>query len=209
MVPGVRAAITLAPFLFPFAAPLQLANMFLYFMVTVVEIITTVHEVDFFLSRLSNLPSNGLANLLNLETLSLASNQIARLAEGGLSGLLALQTLSLTANRLVALPASAFTGLQLLRELRLDNNSLSSLQPGLFRSLDNLLVLNLSRNHLTAEGAAGGGVAFNGLRRLVALDLSYTRLEAVEMLNLQSLTSLQILNLSHNRYRYRYRIEIV
>ena len=181
--------------------------MFLYFMVTVVEIITTVHEVDFFLSRLSNLPSNGLANLLNLETLSLASNQIARLAEGGLSGLLSLQTLSLTANRLVALPASAFTGLQLLRELRLDNNSLSSLQPGLFRSLDNLLVLNLSRNHLTAEGAAGGGVAFNGLRRLVALDLSYNRLEAVERLNLQSLTSLQILNLSHNRYRYR--IEIV
>jgi Leucine-rich repeat (LRR) protein len=150
------------------------------------------------LFRISHLPDNGIANLLNLETLNLASNQISRLSDHGLAGLLSLQTLSLASNRLVALPSTAFSGIQLLRELRLDNNSLTGLPPSLFRSLDSLLVLNLSRNHLTTDGAAGGGV-FSGLRRLVALDLSHNRLEAVERLNLQSLTSLQILNLSNNR----------
>ncbi len=132
----------------------------------------------------------------------MASNQISRLADGAFSGLISLQTLSLASNRLAALPATAFAGLHHLRELRLDNNSLAGLQPGLFRSLDSLLVLNLSRNFFSADAAAAGGAAFGGLRRLVALDLSHNRLEAVERLNLQSLASLQILNLSNNRFGF-------
>ena len=156
-----------------------------------------LEAMDLSQNSLASIPAFAFSQLSNLEVLRLDHNRLSLLEDQAFGGLVKLKMLSLANNQLVALPPELFANpSSRLEELYLQNNSLSVLAPGLFKPLEHLLVLNLSRNELTNDWVTSSSL--RPLVRLVALDLSYNKLNKLDKSMFDGLSALQILNVRNN-----------
>ncbi|XP_046424090.1 toll-like receptor Tollo [Neodiprion pinetum] len=155
-----------------------------------------LRELDLSNNSIESLPAAAFSGLSRLHSLDLRSNTITFLADRALEGLSSLEVLKLSDNRLASLPPELFTDTRNIHEIHLRNNTLSVLPPGLFGELTQLQVLDLSRNELSSEWI--NAVTFDGLVRLVVMDLSHNRIARLEPAVFRDLYSLQILRLQGN-----------
>ena len=138
----------------------------------------TLKQLDLSFNKLSYLPARAFPHLYNLKQIWLEGNKMISLEDDSFSSLASLEMINLAGNQLVALPPDVWSDTTHLQEIYLQNNHLSVLAPGIFRHLDNLLVLNLSRNDLSDDWINRD--TFQGLVRLVALDLSDNHLSQLD-----------------------------
>ena len=174
-------------------------------------------------NAIGSLDSRGFQGLGQLEVLDLSNNELTSVEDGVLAELEQLAELDLSYNRIERLSDHCFASLSRLRSLDLSNNRLQQLAPSpSWTPLgSSLLLLDLSHNLLAQLDGGEGGLsalaelrqlslkgnqvhhihvsAFEGLGRLMELDLSANRLEYVPSDSLSSLGgSLRSLDLSSN-----------
>lgn len=143
------------------------------------------------------LPENGpLAGLRQLQELHLQRNAIAEIDKNALNGLTALRTFNASHNALDSLPEGLFANTRELRVIHLAYNGLRDLPQKVFTKLEQLLVLNLANNRLGSDSV--DETTFNGLIRLIVLDLSYNLLTHIDARMFKDLFFLQILDLRNN-----------
>ncbi|CAL4067119.1 unnamed protein product, partial [Meganyctiphanes norvegica] len=140
-----------------------------------------------------------LKGLPRLQYLHLQYNSIAKLDDNAFQGLSSLVSLDLSNNELVALPEDAFIHIPSLMYLLARNNSLSVLAPGLFSQLSHLVELDLSHNDLQSEWLTSS--IFQGLIRLMRLDLSYNKISHLNAQVFRDLYTVQVLQFSHNNLK--------
>lgn len=140
--------------------------------------------------------SGALQGLSRLQELYLNNNQLGKVDDLAFEGLSNLNTLDMSGNKLVALPENAFLPTPQLMYFRGGNNSLSGLAPGLFRDLKHLVELDLSHNELKAEWLTES--SFQGLIRLMVLNLSHNKIDKLDVQVLRDMYSVQVLILHHN-----------
>lgn len=160
----------------------------------------------------------GRLSFVNINSLSLAQNEISAIDSGTFTKLTTLKALSLKNNKLETLYDKSFHGLRNLEILDLSKNMLTNIFPETFTILNSLKELYLSHNmieNLKAKIFAIStlqklDVSFNCIAQiesnvfekaanLVALNLSNNNISSIEKYHLASLTSLQILDLSYNQ----------
>ena len=148
-------------------------------------------------NKLKVLTHRAFSLLPKLESLSLQHNLISRAEETTLQGLEVLKRLDLSNNELVALPPRFFNPvMSSLEELLLHNNSISVLPPGLFDGMRSLLELHLSHNEITSHWV--GQETFSSMSSLRILDLSHNRMTRLDGKTFKQLVNLNILNLAFN-----------
>ncbi|CAG9820285.1 unnamed protein product [Phaedon cochleariae] len=110
----------------------------------------------------------GFLNDIQLNTLSLAFNEISEIPDNAFKGSLALLNLNLQHNGIKKIHYDAFAGLDSLEDLDLQHNLLCHLSVGAFKELRALRMLNLANNKLTKFNMG----TFSGLRDLSSLILA-------------------------------------
>ena len=141
--------------------------------------------------------SGALRGLSRLEELYLKNNQLGKIDDLAFEGLTSLHKLDLSGNKLVALPEDAFLPTPNLVLFNAGNNSLSVLASGLFGGLQHLVQLDLSHNELKAEWLTES--SFRGLIRLIVLNLSFNKIDKLNVQVLRDMYNVQVLYLSNNR----------
>lgn len=152
-------------------------------------------------NNLTRLEKGSFANLLTLQTLSLANNSIDRVPWEALEDMSALQYLYLNHNKIKSLPKKAFGRLPVVFDLRLQHNQISNISEYAFEGMLQLLRLNLSYNNISFIPPD----AFKGLVSLQSLDLSHNLLNKLENKThglLDDLLSLSTINVSHNEVAF-------
>ncbi|XP_023215104.1 toll-like receptor Tollo [Centruroides sculpturatus] len=137
--------------------------------------------------------------LPNLRLLNLQHNRLEFLSQDAITSLKKLQRVYFNNNELSSIPEDFFGGSTDIKEIHLQNNSLEALL-NCFGGLQQLLVLNVSFNLLRNEHLSSD--TFSDLIRLVVLDLSYNRLQRINISIFQSQYSLQKLLLDHNQIEW-------
>ena len=156
-----------------------------------------VRHLDISRNLLTSLSPANLRHFPGLQSLDLSYNQLVRLEEGTFDMASNLATLDLSNNELVNLAPSLFSHLPLLSTLLLANNSLPSLPSSLLNAQGSQLVkLDLSGNRLTSDDIRPS--LLDNLTGLLELDLSKNLIDKLKKRSFNDLTSLEILNLSHN-----------
>jgi Leucine-rich repeat (LRR) protein len=172
-------------------------------------------EAYFERNRIVNL---GRLSLVDVNSLSLAQNEITVIDSGTFVKLTILKALSLKSNKLKTLYDKSFNGLSNLEILDLSQNMLTTIYPGTFTILNSLKALYLSHNMIeilkekmfaisTLETldvsfndiAQIGSNVFENAANLTTLNLSNNNISVIEKYMFASLTSLQILDLSYNQ----------
>ncbi|XP_039748170.1 chaoptin isoform X2 [Pararge aegeria] len=147
------------------------------------------------------LTSDAFAGLLTLQSLDLSSNGLTKPPWEALNTMTSLQYLYLQHNKLTSLSRSAFGNLPTTFKLDLSYNQLTELGQKTFNGMQQLLDLSLRGNkleHLQNE-------VFKGLVALRKLDLSYNSLDKIDNKTnglLDDCLSLEMVNLSHNRFGF-------
>ncbi|XP_023949100.1 chaoptin [Bicyclus anynana] len=147
------------------------------------------------------LTSDAFSGLLTLQSLDLSSNGLTRPPWEALNTLTSLQYIYLQHNKLTSLSKSAFGNLPTTFKLDLSYNQLSDLGKQTFNGMQQLLDLSLRGNkleHIQNE-------VFKGLVALRRLDLSYNSLDKIDNKTnglLDDCLSLEMVNLSHNRFGF-------
>ncbi|XP_030375155.1 toll-like receptor Tollo [Scaptodrosophila lebanonensis] len=157
---------------------------------------STLRTLDLSANKIISLPSAMLSALNRLMYLNVARNSMSFLADRAFEGLHSLRIVDLSANRLTSLPPELFSETKKLEEIFLRNNSINVLAPGIFGELPELVVLDLSRNELSSQWI--NAATFVGLRRLAKLDLSFNKINRLEMHIFRPLANLQLLKLEGN-----------
>lgn len=166
---------------------------------------------------------NGIVKLsrlsfVDVNSLSLAHNEITVIDFGTFTKLTTLKALSLNNNKLKTLHNKSFHGLSNLEILDLSKNILTNIYPGTFTILNSLKTLYLSHNMIenlkekmfaisTLQTldvsfnciAQIGSNVFEKAASLTTLNLSNNNISEIEKHTFASLTSLQILDLSYNQ----------
>lgn len=137
--------------------------------------------------------------LPNLRLLNLQHNRLEFLNQNAITSLKKLQTIYFNNNKLNSIPENFFEGNNDIKEIHLQNNSIDT-SLNCFGGLQQLLVLNISCNMLRSEYLSSD--TFSDLIRLVVLDLSYNRLQRINVSIFQSQYSLQKLLLNHNHIEW-------
>ena len=171
-------------------------------------------------NRMTELPTEALSTLVNLQSLQLKGFLMATLPEKAFDNLSNLETLTLDSCGLGAVRGSDFMGQQTsLSELNLPNNALTSVPTEAIASLHNLITLNLAQNQI----ATIASLAFKSVNKLQLLDMSQNGVTSItddsfadlsatlqelrmhnnhlqdrEILPLRVLTNLRVLDLSYN-----------
>ena len=171
-------------------------------------------------NRMTELPTEALSTLGNLQSLELKGFAMSNLPEKAFENLSNLETLTLDSCGLGAVRGSDFTEQQTsLSELNLPNNALTSVPTEAIASLHNLITLNLAQNQI----ATIASLAFKGVNKLQLLDMSQNGVTSIaddsfadlsatlqelrmhnnhlqdrEILPLRVLTNLRVLDLSYN-----------
>ena len=135
-----------------------------------------------------------LANLTNLEVLTLGGNQLTGTVPTWLSNLVNLQELYLWGNKLTGEIPTELSSLSNLTELYLHENQLTGEISAKLGNLTNLTILSLSENQLTGEIPRELG----NLTSLTGLSLSENQLTGPIPPEFSNLTKLERLSLSQN-----------
>lgn len=154
----------------------------------------------------SNLPSQGLHRLHELEDLQINSCKLLYIEPNSFEGLYNLKKLSVNTHnsdwgptKSLELTGSSLHGLKELQVLNLADNNIRALPDGVFCSLENLQTLNLTRNRIRSSERIGFNVPECSNSELQNLDLSYNDLRSLnENSGFSRLRRLQQLNLTHN-----------
>lgn len=160
----------------------------------------TLRSLDLSANNIDNLPAAIFSGLGKLTHLRLNGNKMIYIADRALEGLLSLSTIDLSENRINSLPPELFNEARNVEQIYLQNNSLNVLAPGIFGELSQLLVLDLSRNELTSDWV--NAHTFKRLKRLLYLDISYNRLDKLEVGLFQDVRQLETLKLQENRIEH-------
>ncbi|CAH8357629.1 unnamed protein product [Eruca vesicaria subsp. sativa] len=143
--------------------------------------------------KLSLIPKDDDINWSVLRRISLMSNQIVKMTSY-CPKCPNLSTLFLGDNKLEGIPGGFFQFMPALVVLDLSRNrDLSELPEGI-RSLTSLQYLNLSYTGISSLSSVTG---LKGLRKLISLDVEFTRLESIDGIG-TSLPNLQVLKLFHS-----------
>ncbi|XP_059472244.1 protein toll [Neocloeon triangulifer] len=142
-------------------------------------------------TRLS-LPRGFLADLQQLEEVSIERSRLAAIPEAFLSGTSKLKTLSLAINRLESLPEGMFTDCSSLEKLDLSGNKLA-VSPD-FTGLVALKTLLISKNQLTSISSN----IMQPLKALQKLDMSSNLLDDIHTLAFAANRELQDVNMDNN-----------
>ncbi|XP_023234991.1 protein toll-like [Centruroides sculpturatus] len=124
---------------------------------------------------ISELEDDVFSDLINLESISLDSNEIEYLPPNLLKNNKLLTRFSCSENKISTLPTGIFHGLSELRSLTLQKNRLQNLPENVFQNLSSLQSLDLSINRLTFLHEN----IFLPLTNLTRLDLSYNNLTKI------------------------------
>lgn len=162
----------------------------------------------------------GRLSLVDINTLSLAQNNITFIDSGTFIKLKTLKALSLKSNNLTTLYNKSFHGLSNLEILDLSENILKNIYPGTFTILNSLKTLYLSHNVIdnlkekmfaiptlqTLDVSFNritqiGSNVFENATNLITLNLSNNNIPAIEEHVFASLVSLQTLDLSYNQIK--------
>ncbi|XP_014206646.1 toll-like receptor 7 [Copidosoma floridanum] len=156
-----------------------------------------IRVLDLSRNELTSLPEdNSLSAFRGLSDLFLQHNGLTDIHSDSLTGLASLRILNASYNSLSSLPQALFAGTRDLREIHFQYNSLTTIPRGTFTRLEQLLVLNLSGNRLKSDSV--NDTTFNGLIRLIVLDLSFNELTHISEFMFKDLFFLQILDLRNN-----------
>ncbi|KAK5640287.1 hypothetical protein RI129_011098 [Pyrocoelia pectoralis] len=142
-------------------------------------------------NQLSVIVTNNFIGMEHLKRLALAYNNITTLQPEAFGTLNNLEVLNLTHNTISELNTESFKGLPHLLYLDLGNNRLSSLNIQMLAPLRVVRNLDISGNALTE-------LISLGTLPIKTLNLSRNKLTMIRDGTLESLTQLQVLNLSHN-----------
>ncbi|XP_049806878.1 toll-like receptor 7 [Schistocerca nitens] len=138
--------------------------------------------------------------LKRLQKLYLEYNAIGAVSGSALTGLTELRMFNISYNKLHSLPGELFATNKELREIYLHGNELRDMGPGVFHNLEQLLVLDLSQNKLTEQHI--NEHTFDGLIRLVVLNLSNNEISRIGGRMFKDVSFLQILDLRNNTLMY-------
>jgi Leucine-rich repeat (LRR) protein len=111
-----------------------------------------------------------------------------------LNGLINLKTLSLAGNNLAKLEACIFNGLTNLETLVIANNKLTELHDEIFKGLKNLKIIDFNSNKITKLNAK----VFKNLECLWFVDFSYNQINHLDKRLFNNLKNLEVLNFAHN-----------
>ena len=126
---------------------------------------------------LSDIPAGLFAGLINLQTITIHSNNdLSDIPAGLFSGLINLRVINLASNKFSNIPVGLFSGLINLQTIDLGFNDLSDIPAGLFSGLINLRTVDLAGNDLSDIPAG----LFSDFRKLQKVDLSYNTLSTTE-----------------------------
>ncbi|XP_046377900.2 leucine-rich repeat and immunoglobulin-like domain-containing nogo receptor-interacting protein 4 isoform X1 [Haliotis rufescens] len=151
---------------------------------------------------LKTLPNGAFRDLKSLQQLDLMKNNISFIEDDAFVGLESLQVLNLTRNLLQVYPTNALSRLTSVTRLVLDDNRLKTIPRFAFAGLLNLKFLSLNGNHLASlEPSAFAVLKAGSGTSLVELSIKGTDLNDVPTDAFKSLTSLEILDISKNKFK--------
>lgn len=157
---------------------------------------TGIITLDASFNSVSRLRSGALAPLSHLRHLKLDHNGLEHVDEDALAAADQLERLDLSVNALDGLAEGLLASATGLRELDLSNNSLRALPARALASQTHLEVLALASNRLALAEQADG--LFDGLVRLVVLDLSHNEITCIRRALFKHLYSVQVVRLRSN-----------
>lgn len=128
------------------------------------------------------------ANSTNLKEISMSRNQVVNLKHHAFAHLPNLQEIVLDENRISELNRDVFVDLPSMQKLFIDQNNLSVIHDGAFRHLGTLLELELDNNYLSVLTRE----TFTGLSGLKRLDLTANRISMLGDLTFAELWSLEV-----------------
>lgn len=149
-------------------------------------------------NRLRRLSKLALANLVNLQFLSLRSNFLTALPDDLLIDDYSLQEINLSGNLLINLPARLFAHNAKLTRIDLRHNLIKKLPNALFANCSHLEQLYLDHNSLREFPLNAFGPAANRHASIRLISLAYNHIEHLNPLAGDIYRNLIYLNLSHN-----------
>ncbi|TFK54546.1 adenylate cyclase-like protein [Heliocybe sulcata] len=156
--------------------------------------VASLVDLDISFNMITDIPEE-IGELTSLEHLVIIGNQVSRLPRS-FSRLQNLKLLDCRRNRISDM--SVVCALPKLATLMADHNSIHALELSLGRSLE---TLDASRNDITQLTLVPGPQGPTPYS-LVSLDISYAKLPSLDEAIFAQLTSLKILKLDHNSFRF-------
>ena len=151
-----------------------------------------VEHLSLFSNDIKTIRSDDLSNFTKLEVLSLERNGIEKIESGAFARLHLLKSLSLSGNKIRKISSKTFENLSSLTELHLDFNDLSDIPRDVFAPLHSLEELYLNGNRLSEIKY------LSGLINLKKLGLSSNRIKKIPDFAFAGLEKLSWLHLSGN-----------
>lgn len=151
-------------------------------------------DLDISFNMISELPEK-IGQLKLLDRLIIVGNQVSKFPEE-CSGLVSLRDLDCRRNHISDL--SVVCMLPKLETLRADHNAIQALDLSMGPSLK---ILDASHNDITRLSLVPGPMGYSPYT-LVSLDISHAKLSSLDEFALGQLSSLEILKIDHNKFRY-------
>ncbi|XP_078700297.1 uncharacterized protein LOC144927071 isoform X1 [Branchiostoma floridae x Branchiostoma belcheri] len=155
-----------------------------------------LQEVLFSYNQIETIEVGAFSNLSNSIVFSLENNRIRDIRKGVFDAPIGAREIQLQNNNISVIEPGALSAFSKISTLVLDNNNLSSLA-GVFQGLGNTFTnsFSLKNNQI----AALDDNTFEGLDKLLVLDLSDNQLRTITGQVFASLSSLMFLNLNNNK----------
>ncbi|KRZ77311.1 Leucine-rich repeat-containing protein let-4 [Trichinella papuae] len=146
-------------------------------------------------NKLTEIPTDALANLQTLQVLNLKCNNIGNIYTSALHNLTSLIELNLACNQICKIAGSAFEPIKTtLQSLILDDNCLREVPAEALRNFNNLLALHLQNNNIeTIEK-----LQLMNMVSLLMVRLSYNKIKSVDRYGFNNIPHLRYLFLDHN-----------
>ncbi|KAL1240290.1 Leucine-rich repeat-containing protein [Trichinella spiralis] len=146
-------------------------------------------------NKLTEIPTDALANLQTLQVLNLKCNNIGNIYTSALHNLSSLIELNLACNQICKIAGSAFEPIKTtLQSLILDDNCLREVPAEALRNFNNLLALHLQNNNIeTIEK-----LQLMNMVSLLMVRLSYNKIKSVDRYGFNNIPHLRYLFLDHN-----------